>query len=150
MQPVPGRLRHNRETGHGFELARWCCAGRAMALIASKKKEETRMKLMKDKWFRAAKWMVAGLIGTAMAWMALAQPIITTTVQGTVYLADGTPGSGSVQLSWPAFSTANNQAVLAGRTTVTVGGDGFLRVNLAPNMGSSPAGLYYTVTYHMN
>ena len=41
-------------------------------------------------------------------------------------------------------------AVLAGRTMVTVGADGFLSVNLAPNMGSSPAGLYYTATYHMS
>jgi hypothetical protein len=108
------------------------------------------MKLTNDKWFRAAKWMGAGLIGMAMAWMAFAQPISTTTVQGTVYLANGVPGSGTVQLTWPAFTTSNNQAVLAGRTMVTVGADGFLSVNLAPNMGSSPAGLYYTATYHMS
>jgi hypothetical protein len=33
---------------------------------------------------------------------------------------------------------------------VNIGGDGFVCVNLAPNLGSSPAGLYYTAIYHMN
>jgi hypothetical protein len=142
---------NNRERVMVFELAQLSSAReRAMAHLAPRKKEETRMKLTKNNWFRVAKWMGTGLIGTAMAWMALAQPISTTTVQGTLYLADGTPGSGTVQVTWPAFTTASNQAVLAGRTTITVGADGFLNVNLAPNLGASPAGLYYTATYHMS
>ena len=81
---------------------------------------------------------------------ASAQVFTTTTVQGTVYLADGRPGSGTLQLSWPAFTTANNQAVTAGRTSVTIGADGYVSVKLAPNQGSSPAGLYYTAVYHLS
>jgi hypothetical protein len=87
-------------------------------------------------------------IGTNIG--AVAQGITTTTVQGTVYLANGRPGSGVLQLSWPAFSTANNQAVAAGRTSVTIGADGYVSVNLAPNLGSTPAGLYYTAVYHLS
>ena len=52
-------------------------------------------------------------------------------------------------MSWPAFTTANNQTVTAGRTTVRIGADGFLSVNLAPNLCSTPAGLFYTAVYHM-
>ena len=108
------------------------------------------MKLTMDRWFGVAKWIGVCLIGmAALAWMARAQSMVTTTVQGTVYLTNGTPGSGTLQLSWPAFSTAANQAVAAGRTTVTIGANGFVSVNLAPNVGAIPAGLYYTAVYHM-
>jgi len=79
-----------------------------------------------------------------------AQTVSTTTVQGTVYLANGQPGSGSVLVSWPAFVTAQNQAITAGTTTVTIATDGFLSANLAPNQGATPAGLYYTAVYHLS
>ncbi len=108
------------------------------------------MKLKWDLWFRAAMWFGTGLTAMSLAWIACAQSIGTTTVHGTVYMANGTPGSGSLQLSWPAFTTADNHAVTAGRTTVTIGQDGNISVNLAPNQGSTPAGLYYTAVYHMN
>ncbi len=73
----------------------------------------------------------------------------TVTVSGTVYSATGTPAQGEMLISWPAFVTANNLAVAAGSTTVTVGADGFASVALAPNAGASPAGSYYTVVYHL-
>ncbi|MBV8674917.1 MAG: hypothetical protein JOZ33_15925, partial [Acidobacteriaceae bacterium] len=73
----------------------------------------------------------------------------TTTVQGTVYRADGSAATGTVIINWPAFSTASNQAVAAGSTTAAIGQDGFLSVNLAPNQGANPAGSYYTVVYHL-
>ena len=79
-----------------------------------------------------------------------AQTLTTTTVQGTVYLASGVAGSGTLLISWPSFTTAANQTVAAGNTTVTVGTDGFVSVNLAPNLGANPAGLYYTVVYHLS
>lgn len=90
-----------------------------------------------------------------LAWMTVslgvrAQAIDTTTVQGTVYLANGSPGSGTLQVSWPAFTTASNQAVAAGKLAVNIGADGFVTVNLAPNLGSTPAGLFYTAIYHMS
>jgi hypothetical protein len=103
---------------------------------------------------RTAKWLVFSLMwlmpGSFMQKPAYAQAITTTTVQGTVYNASGAPASGIVQLSWPAFTTNAGQAVAAGRTTVNIGADGFLTVNLAPNSGAQPAGLYYTAIYHLN
>ena len=108
------------------------------------------MKFTLSKWIGAFKWMGVCLLAMALAAPALAQSISTTTVQGTVYLANGQPGSGTLQISWPAFTTAANQAVAAGRTTVTIGADGFVSVNLAPNDGATPAGLFYTAVYYMS
>ncbi len=121
--------------------------------LQGREKRETGMKLTRtgsrDMWFSAGKWI--GICLTAMAFgLAMAQTVSTTTVQGTVYLANGKPGSGTLQLSWPAFTTSNSMAVAAGRTAVSIGADGFVSVNLAPNLGSSPAGLYYTAVYHMS
>ena len=108
-------------------------------------------------WLRAGSFLRMGRIVCLCVVLCLAggeqvvaQAVTTTTVQGTVYLADGTPGSGTVLVSWPAFTTAANQQVEAGNTVVTVGLDGFLSVNLAPNAGSNPAGLYYTAVFHLS
>jgi hypothetical protein len=90
------------------------------------------------------------LAAVVLVWSAAAQTISTTTVQGTVYLANGTPGSGTLQLSWPAFTTSNSLAVAAGSLYVTVGADGFVSVNLSPNLGAMPAGLFYTAVYHLS
>ncbi len=79
----------------------------------------------------------------------MAQTVTTTTVQGTVFLANGEAGAGTVLVSWPAFTTAAGLQVAAGETVVTVGADGFLSVNLAPNAGANPAGLYYTAVFHL-
>jgi len=106
------------------------------------------MSLIRMGFIRAA--MSWGVLWTALTLGAPAQAISTTTVQGTVYLANGTPGSGTLQVSWPAFTTAQNQAVAAGKAMVEIGADGFMSVNLAPNLGSSPAGLFYTAIYHMS
>ncbi len=108
------------------------------------------MRLTNKEWFRAGKWLGMCLLGIAFALITYAQAFSTTTIQGTVYLANGTPGAGTLQLSWPAFTTANNQSVAAGRTTATIGTDGFVSVNLAPNVGSMPGGLYYTAVYYMS
>jgi 5-(carboxyamino)imidazole ribonucleotide mutase len=108
------------------------------------------MSLIRSEDPRAARVLRVCLAFMAMAVAALAQTISTTTVQGTVYLANGSPGSGTLQLSWPAFTTASNMAVAAGKITTSIGADGFVSVNLAPNLGSSPAGLYYTAIYHLS
>ena len=108
------------------------------------------MSLIQNQYLRAAQALGVCLAFVAMAVVALAQTISTTTVQGTVYLANGSPGSGTLQLSWPAFTTASNQTVAAGKITTSIGADGFVSVNLAPTLGSSPAGLYYTAIYHMS
>ena len=97
---------------------------------------------------------LSGIVGLTILLAVLprvmAAQVATTTVQGTVYRADGTAATGTVILSWPAFSTATNQAVAAGSTTANIGQDGFLSVNLAPNQGAYPAGSYYTVVYHLS
>ncbi len=88
-------------------------------------------------------------ISTFVYW-ASAQGVATTTVQGTVYLANGQPGAGTLTISWPAFTTAAGQAVAADSTTVTIPADGFVSVNLAPNQGATPAGQFYTAVFYMS
>ena len=51
-------------------------------------------------------FLVLCALQTALAAAAAAQSFGTTTVQGTVYMAGGSPASGTLQLSWPAFTTA--------------------------------------------
>ncbi|HUX45670.1 MAG TPA: glycosyl hydrolase family 28-related protein [Terracidiphilus sp.] len=108
------------------------------------------MYFTKQKAYRFTQWMAACLAAVTLASLALGQSVTTTTVQGTVYLGNGQPGTGTAQISWPSFTTAANQAISAGRTSVTIGSDGFLSVNLVPNQGASPAGLFYTVTYYLS
>lgn len=103
--------------------------------------------------FCAGEWLRVGLVvllGVCFGLPVVGQTVPTTTVQGTVYLANGRPGSGTVLVSWPAFTTAAHQQVAAGSTAVAVGSDGFLSVNLAANLGSNPAGLYYTAIFHLS
>jgi hypothetical protein len=80
---------------------------------------------------------------------ALAQ-VATTTVQDTVYRADGTQASGAVVVSWPTFTTAAGQAVAAGNTSATIGPNGALSIALTPNAGATPAGTYYTAVLHLD
>jgi hypothetical protein len=120
------------------------------SICREEEKREKRMKLTATKRWNAGRWMGIWLTAVILVWSAAAQTVTTTTVQGTVYLANGTPGSGTLRVSWPAFTTANNLAVAAGTTYVTVGSSGFVSVNLAPNVGASPAGLYYTAVYYLS
>jgi hypothetical protein len=113
------------------------------------------MKLTKEKCLGARGWMgycwmALVLIAMVLGSMAYGQGVSTTTVQGTVYLANGRPGAGTLDVSWPGFTTANNLAVASGRLTVAIAPDGFISVNLTPNVGATPAGLYYTAVYHMS
>lgn len=108
------------------------------------------MKLTETTRWSAGRWVGICLAAVLLVWNVAAQTISTTTVQGTVYLANGKTGSGTLQLSWPAFTTSNNLAVAAGSLHVTVGSDGFVSANLTPNLGASPAGFFYTAVYHMS
>jgi hypothetical protein len=99
-----------------------------------------------------AAWLILHflpMLFLAMPKMTQAQ-VTTTTVQGTVYRADGRAAQGTLIVTWPAFSTATNQAVAAGSATATIGVDGFVSLNLAPNQGAFPEGTYYTAIYHLN
>jgi hypothetical protein len=100
---------------------------------------------------RLGLWAAAGaaLALAAIATGARAQ-VATTAVQGTIYRADGTLATGTLLVSWPAFSTASDQAIAAGTITAVIGTDGFASVNLAPNAGAYPAGSYYTAVYHLS
>ena len=124
--------------------------------------DDIRMMLTRNAWFDAGRRMgldlgqclavVLGfcLMAVALGGVAGAQAVSTTTVQGTVYLANGQAGAGTVSVSWPAFTTASGQSITAGHMMVTISPDGFLSVNLAPNVGATPAGLYYTAVYQMS
>jgi hypothetical protein len=89
-------------------------------------------------------------MGMGLGIAAHAQAITTTTVQGTVYLANGQPGTGTLVVSWPSFTTANGQLVTADSTTIAIAPNGFVSVNLAPNLGATPTGLFYTAVYYMS
>ena len=132
----------------------------------SEKKDGMGQKLMTIEWLRVfslgvknvkgrgqwfvARGMAACLLAVPLVAMVEAQAVSTTTVQGTVYLANGQSGAGTLVLSWPAFTTAAGQAVAADSTTLTIGPDGFVSVNLAPNVGATPAGEYYTAVFYMS
>ena len=97
-------------------------------------------------------WGALGLVATAVAALParLAAQMTTTTVQGTVYRADGTPATGTLLVSWSAFTTPQNQAVAAGNLSTAIGADGFVSVNLTPNAAALPTGSYYTAVYHLS
>jgi len=91
--------------------------------------------------------MMAGWSGHVAAQTS---SIPTTTVQDTIYSANGTPASGTVLLSWNAFTTANGASVPAGSTSAMIGAGGVLTIALAPNAGATPMGSYYTAILHLS
>ena len=85
------------------------------------------------------------LVGTANA--ADGGALATTRVSDTVFRGDGTPASGTVLISWPAFTTSDAKPVAAGTKSVTLGSGGSLAVDLVPNSGATPGGSYYQVVF---
>jgi hypothetical protein len=73
-----------------------------------------------------------------------------TTVSDVLYRADGSAARGTLLISWPAFTTADNKPVAAGRLDVALGGNGELELQLAPNAGANPAGTYYKVVLKLD
>src|ERR1700734_2344704 len=94
-------------------------------------------------------WTLVSIVMAILARVACAQ-VATTTVQDTVYRADGTVAGGSVVVSWSAFTTAAGRAGPTGTTSVTIGTGGLLTLTLAPNAGATPMGSYYTAVFHLN
>jgi trimeric autotransporter adhesin len=93
--------------------------------------------------------MLIGVLLAACTASAVAQ-VTTTQVTDTVYHADGTTATGTVLISWQAFTTSSGQAVPSGNTSATIASGGALSVALAPNSGANPVGTYYTVVYHLD
>src|SRR6185312_6168061 len=108
------------------------------------------MELTARDWLRSAGRVAVCAMTVWLAGVAAAeaQAVSTTTVQGPVYLANGEPAGGTLVVSWPTFTTSAGQLISAGQTTVTVGADGYVSVNLAPNQGATPAGEYYTAVFY--
>ena len=92
---------------------------------------------------RTALWRLATALLTAAA--ALAQPPLTT-IQDTLYKADGTPFNGLLIISWNSFQADNQANVVSQSLTVKVV-NGLFRVQLAPTADANPPSSY-TVTYN--
>jgi trimeric autotransporter adhesin len=84
------------------------------------------------------------LVGTANA--ANGAPA-TTRISDNVYQGDGSPASGVLLISWPAFTTSDSKPVAAGTKSVTLGSGGSLAVDLVPNTGATPSGSHYQVVF---
>jgi len=108
--------------------------------------------------WKPKEWMLIGLLVLAVPGVtaaygaaAMAQSVIATTpVTDTVYRADGTLATGTVIVSWGAFTTALGESVPSGTTSAAIGPNGALSVSLAPNAGATPMGTYYTAVYHLD
>jgi hypothetical protein len=99
---------------------------------------------------RLKTWWIAGILLMIGATLVCRGQVTTTAVQDTVYHADGTLATGTILVSWPAFATVTGNTVAAGNLNVTIGSNGQVTMNLAPNVGATPAGTYYTAVYHLN
>jgi hypothetical protein len=84
---------------------------------------------------------------TCLAAAVTAAPQLTT-IQDTLYRADGTPFSGFLLIEWNTFQAGDSSNIATQSTTVPVI-DGVLRVQLVPTT-TATGGAYYTVKYHSN
>jgi len=90
---------------------------------------------------------LAGTImaAAALCGLAFAQSGLTT-IQDTLFKADGTHFSGSLTIQWSTFDAANIGTIVQQSRTVTVV-NGNLLLQLAPNAGIAAPANVYTVTY---
>jgi len=99
-------------------------------------------------------WVLVMVAASGFRLPAFGEPLpqsgpATTTVTDTVYMADGSKAQGNLIISWPAFETASGAAVAAGTTNAALAANGTFSVALVPNVGATPAGVYYTVVYQL-
>jgi hypothetical protein len=99
--------------------------------------------------WRLRAWTLVGLLLAVTTVSAMAQ-IVTTTVTDTVYRADGTAATGTVLVSWQAFTTALGQSVPSGSASAAIASGGAMTIALVPNAGATPMGSYYTAVYHLD
>jgi hypothetical protein len=84
------------------------------------------------------------LLLAAFSGMAWGQTL--TTIQDTLFTADGTRFNGTLAIQWSTFDTVNPGTVVQQSKTVTVV-NGNLQVNLVPNATAPPPANIYTVQY---
>jgi hypothetical protein len=99
-------------------------------------------------------WLLTALL-VFLVWSGVSVPVAfadptTTRVSDIVYRADGSVASGVVLISWPAFTAADGTPVGAGSTSVALGNDGSLSVDLIPNAGATTSGAYYTAVFQLD
>ena len=82
---------------------------------------------------------------TFLCGLASAQSALTT-IQDTLFKADGTRFSGTVTIRWNTFNAANIGTIVQQTKSVTVT-NGNLQVALTPNAGAQPPANTYTVFY---
>jgi hypothetical protein len=90
------------------------------------------------------------LLLTMAAMSGQASTPAMTTINDVLYRADGSPARGTLLISWPAFTTADSKPVAAGTLDVTLGQNGEVQLELAPNAGANPAGTYYKVVLKLD
>ncbi len=86
------------------------------------------------------------ILGVLAASFLCAAPQPLTTIQDTLYKADGTRFNGTLTISWSSFEAVDHSQILQQTSTVKVV-DGNLRVQLVPTTTATPAA-FYTVTYN--
>ncbi len=102
---------------------------------------------------RPGGWLRLAVVAIAVVLMAragFALPPVMTTVSDTVYRADGSAASGTMLISWPAFTTADAKPVAAGTLSVAIGAGGAVSIALAPNAGGNPDGTFYKVVLKLD
>lgn len=93
--------------------------------------------------------MFAHKLALAMLTVCLADHLaagpILTTIQDTIYNADGTPYNGFAVITWTPFQAGDTTQIATQQVTVNISG-GNLMAQLVPTTNAVPAG-YYTVTF---
>ncbi len=80
-----------------------------------------------------------------LSWPALAAPPLTT-IEDTLYKADGTRFNGIVTISWSSF-IASDQSSIAAQTITVMVVNGLLYVRLVPTTTTNPE-IFYNVIYN--
>jgi len=91
--------------------------------------------------------IVVALSAGAFAAPIAAQCPPKTTISDAIFNADGSAAAGRMVIAWPTFLAGSCQ-IIAGQASVTISG-GQLQVELYPNVGATPTGTSYRVTYYL-
>jgi hypothetical protein len=98
---------------------------------------------------RLSYFLISLLVAALTARMEAQGPQLTQIVD-TLYRPDASAAQGTILIHWPNFTTADGKAVPAGTMSVVIGPSGAISFGLAPNVGATPSGSYYTVVYQLN